>query len=794
MPPKNQASKRKENLTVVNKKSKSVKKQNEKTKTKEGTKRKRNELSTDSENNYNNNNNQQRSKKTKLGGMEKLLLLEALPFACREGGKKGDILIGTSNPNFGLAIQLLEDAPSIARRGHLIRLVNNIIEKINSENRDKFMIWKENEKMLAAHSDFPLDLYHELLQSMSSSPSSSSSSSSSHPPPPPEHLFLKVIIIILNSEAGKDQARDLQQIFLGGSSGGGIGSGSELLSEKQIHKVEEFCTQHLHYDLSLKSRLVHHCFVDVHFQILDAGTGERSSIFHQIMIEAQPPTSKYPLGVTFDDLSQRIQEETGYNKATFFLNYTNLRHANFVEYKYEDEVSKLYRLENPKVIATHYSSSFSSGSCELLKFSLSNPLQRFAFVLQQTSNQIPPTYRCFLDRLNEDGSSPLLLSVASSSIVHKYNFPFFPSLTFISIDMIDNHHGNDDDNNNDVDNYHPHDHKITHNNTSASTSGNGDGDGDDGGDDETEKKIKITPGILKSLLQKQIRRKKSIPAIATAERILHLPTTYNPQFHTSSSGLATLLQRLIVIIVEEVGACLELSPLCWLAQMAVTSSSFTLTRGHLMYIRELIYRASEYPQRSYFFGTRCRYSAHPPLDYSSLFQRFPHTSADELALAFGIDLRCQHPGMASDKDMLHKVVSATLKGDLRSVVWNPPPSNTSPTLCKSILLHGVAWKNSYLLELPEAVDFHAYPAIVDRIFEERIDVFQYYYAKAKAGEGRKKLTAVDHLRSDIWDFSSKLNYRDKDGGILTCDRRKFFDSVVKPLFHSLVQIYLTDVY
>jgi hypothetical protein len=67
----------------------------------------------------------ERVKRQKLGGSAKLFKAEITPTVAREGAKQGDILVGTSKTNFGLAIQVLNPVKPFPRRGHLMRVVRN---------------------------------------------------------------------------------------------------------------------------------------------------------------------------------------------------------------------------------------------------------------------------------------------------------------------------------------------------------------------------------------------------------------------------------------------------------------------------------------------------------------------------------------------------------------------------------------------------------------------------------------------------------------------------------------------
>ena len=617
------------------------------------------------------------------GKLDGLVKDELKPCPARDGAKPGDILVGSLKGNFGLAIEVLEPILPICRRGHLSRVVKHAIEE-----QIPFSNWKDD---AAKHMDWPL--HHPNEKNWS------------------ERDFIRVVILLLGYSYLL-RTSEFVLNYLKFPKKEPSGEREELI---------ERCKSELDYPLDHHLLPWHASIVDIRFKLLDPGSGDKSALFRNIMNEHQNDD-----GITFDTLSQCIQQETGANDATFFLNYDNMIHpsGNSI-YRYEDNFAKEIRENgNTKSFLKHDSGFFER---------ISNR-EQFAYILIVDKNEdsLIPKLQCRFT---------LLKNYSKSDKSKEWNFPSLPNISFILENNITSANEELEDNR-----------------------------------DMYKSDIFITPGILKSLLQKQIRRGLAKEAVYTASKLASIKSIYNPQFRTSTNGSSSLLQRLIIIILEDVGYTPQLSPLCWLAYIVSQDETFKLSSELWYFIWNLIYQCGNAKEHEFYHGNTCKIKESIIEDYSKLMDTYPKASSEQLALAFGLELRCHEPGMAGDRIMLRRAITETLKDKNKKCILGDNPTKL-PTELLNVQLQ---WNDDYLLKLPAAVDFHAYPGIVDRIFECDASIYYHYFDLSK--KSKKKTTSVELLRQDIWNFSSCINIRDKK-----VNPSKFWISKVEPLFHEIVE-------
>lgn len=613
-----------------------------------------------------------------------VLQREFKPSAARDGANVGDILVGIIRGNFGVAIQVLDEVKPISRRGHLARVIEQIFKQENIPVSD----WKEE---ASKHMDWPLNNPNEKNIT--------------------EEEFIRIVALIIEGySAFKPISNNLLNYY----------DLSKITNEDK-NKLVEKCEKEIDYPLEHHLLPHHACLLNIHFRILDPGTGEKSSIFREMMEESQTNEN----GISFDEISQFIQLETGSNDATFFLNYSNMVHPGDKIYRYEDEIAK-----NEREKGDH--KSFLDNQIDYFK-RIKNK-EEFVYFLQiEDSSEKIPLLTCGFSRL-KDFEMP--------KNIKEWNFPSLPHVRFL---LIDNCEGNHDEM----------ELEINNNNQKSN--------------------IKLSAGILKSLLQKQIRRGLAKEALHTASTLKDLKATYNPQFHTSVTGTAALLQRIIVILIEDVGFSTRLSPLCWLAFLASHDKNFKLSNNLWYYVWDTIYQITLRKKHEFFHGPSCKLPPVEISDYSTMISKYPKLSSEQLALVFGLELKCREPGMSGDKVMMRKALSVAVKGNR-----NGKDEEFHEKTPDDLLSTNLPWDDNLLLNLPCAVDFHAYPAVVDRIFEWDANIYSHYLQLASQ---KRKSSSIELLRSDMWDYSSSINCRDP---LPNAKKAAYWTNTVEPIFKKVV--------
>ena len=648
---------------------------------------------------------------------------EMEPFVARDGAKKGDVLVGTSKSNFELAIKMAEDVKALPRRGHLIRCIDMALD-----DKQPFSVWSKN---AALHIDWPIDLAKQMNFS--------------------ELYFVYIVKMILESDSSrKELGRRLLSYYESGIK----------YNEQEEQKAATEAFNLLGFSVKYAVQPLHSSFVDVRFHILEPGTGSKSSTFRQLMEEAVEGHEGY----TFDDVSRRIQEDTGYNKSTFFLNYHNIRHPDDRLYEHEDEVGKLMRLE--------YQGRTGTGN-----FSMPMAVKRYAYYVLIVSDgkDGEPCVSCELMDATELETLLALHSIKKSH-TRRWNFPSLPGLEFVMICTETVSYEKEEE---------EEESELTCMEVEPSIDNNS---------------MKITAGMLKSLLQKQIRRGHSEHAVATAMKISKLPPIYHPQYRTITTGLTALLQRLVVIVIEDVGFCMDLSPVCWMAFIAAHDKEWSPSVSLWRFIKRHVYEVTARQCRQ-IFQEDMQNKYRPPqageLDNLTDLLSIEGLSRKEKAFLVGIELRCREPGMLGDRKMMQCMAGAILKHNYRieGDGLNHLPIGEEGGIPRYIFVQGFEnnkWSDQIMFDSPYAMDFHAYPSVVDRIFEESAHVFCHYQkasqGASKSSRGKRKQNSVDLLRADMWDFSSSFNFRDPKSTEAPASQREiYWKSEVLPVFELCVR-------
>ena len=504
-------------------------------------------------------------------------------------------------------------------------------------------------------------------------------------------------------------------------------------NEEKDARAIAYCNE-IDFDFEAKNVPAHQCVNGVKFLILDTGTGNRSSAFSSVLQQKGEDTP-----VTFDDIAMCIRDETGDGKASFFLNLHNIYriHPLNVEYKHEDEFAKQYRQENAHRLPETFSAYGASNAPNSI------PRETWYYRYDSVTQNVT-----LVNTPLEDGD------LHKDNVVQRYSSVAFPGIVFEEILHKD-----------DLE-----DGRMTANDVNDAP------------------RCGLTAGVLKSLLQKQTRRMLVDPALSTTAEIAKIPTIFNQQSRTATNGFCALLQRLVVICIEDVGCCMELSAICWMACVAMHQPHWRPTRYEWNFILAFVWSmVSRKERRSYLEGPSSRIEEGPEDGIKQMRER------EHAALALGIEFRCREPGMAGDKVMMGRVIHEILhngKAKFSYYGWRIRDfdSGVHP------VTFDIPWDKSFIYDLVPAVDFHAYPAVVDRIFEEEPKVMAHYMQESRKkvkGSRKRKSSAVDALRSDMWDTSSSINVRDSTSKRQRLDDEgKYFDEHVMPVYTRVVHQWL----
>jgi hypothetical protein len=224
---------------------------------------------------------------------------------------------------------------------------------------------------------------------------------------------------------------------------------------------------------------------------------------------------------------------------------------------------------------------------------------------------------------------------------------------------------------------------------------------------DKERKYRNT-SLLKSLLQKAIRRKESSIAVKCA-------------FHFMTLDIQEFLRRLPIIMIEDTSIHEVFPTLIWL-MIAVTDETFLLDKSIYEYLMGVVYVISMIPTYVPIRG-KCA-----PL----ILHEVPQSPL--LSIIYALMLRRAYGGMKCDM---------TLCEEYAFMIYTQPKFNLERTKIRPILLESIS--ELALSEwLTEAIDFHCTPQILTYIAEEYPEYDEEYIQKL------------------IWHYSSKINGRIKE--------------------------------
>lgn len=210
--------------------------------------------------------------------------------------------------------------------------------------------------------------------------------------------------------------------------------------------------------------------------------------------------------------------------------------------------------------------------------------------------------------------------------------------------------------------------------------------------------------LLKSNLQKSVRRRNTNVALKTAKELLLIDP-------------CSLLRRLPIIMVEDVGIHPSLAVLVWL--MAAVSKGFSLTLQEETYILQVI-------------KWMCDTKIQIPFDYRNnvQFSSWDTLSEDRKNLFCALFVRLNYGGTEGDM----KMIKYWMEHIRERHYFNDSLGNDVSQL---------DLRFNYETDiLPGAVDFHIYPSMLKQL-----------HAKHKG-------FSVEEIRLAIWFCSSGVNFRD----------------------------------
>jgi hypothetical protein len=270
--------------------------------------------------------------------------------------------------------------------------------------------------------------------------------------------------------------------------------------------------------------------------------------------------------------------------------------------------------------------------------------------------------------------------------------------------------------------------------------------------------------VLKSILQKSVRRRRPLPTIRVAMEIV-------------DKALGELLRRLPIIILEDSTLHPDLPLLCWL--MAAESKGYRVPLELISKVLQIIYEVSSCPWTDYLDDDGEDDKGKPGDD-----DNLPKESVENLLLRT-IDMRNSYGGMKGDMQMLRGYQktwgkrfgnSTPLSPEMSKRLgasehqgWNHVPDlicmksrNLGIQNVTSLMKNRLAW-----LELKdlcvEGVDFHCSDVLGQLMNDESFVVDSTARLQRdgllQQAEGDRKAELLAILKRCMWKYSSGVNFR-----------------------------------
>jgi hypothetical protein len=223
--------------------------------------------------------------------------------------------------------------------------------------------------------------------------------------------------------------------------------------------------------------------------------------------------------------------------------------------------------------------------------------------------------------------------------------------------------------------------------------------------------------LLKSMLQKCVRRQLDQLAVRTAAELIHRDPN-------------VFLRRLGIIMVEDVGLREEYSVVVWLT--GAVSKGFVLQEKHVTWLLRLVESICHDSRPPIEWNCGNCGTSDAKLDYTTLLSSRATAGSGHMDLVYSLLLRASYGGMACDRTMLQEVARLVICPEIEIDVWHDDQLNILPMEVPRLMASDL---------LIEAADFHCCPGLISTI-------------QAQCSGWTR-----DRIQSAIWEGSSKINYR-----------------------------------
>ncbi|KAI2513798.1 hypothetical protein MHU86_581 [Fragilaria crotonensis] len=289
---------------------------------------------------------------------------------------------------------------------------------------------------------------------------------------------------------------------------------------------------------------------------------------------------------------------------------------------------------------------------------------------------------------------------------------------------------------------------------------------------------RLSVPVLKSILQKSVRRRQPLPAVRVTMELL-------------DKAAGPLLRRIPIILLEDSMLHPDFPLICWL--MAAESKHYKIPLGLLSRVLQVVYESSTCPWSDCLGATAVN-------DCVTASE-----NSTCVAMLNSMAMRVSYGGMACDMDMLrqyHKTLSNRFQTDTIPSEIRKRPGESAPTQWIDLLgwihskmrpqrkhhISSMLNESLSMLQLQdvcvEGVDFHC-SSVLDQLTSD--EIFASTCIDRLMQDGVLKVGSKDHLmailKKCMWKYSSGVNYRQPlIGNIAILEE----DPKLKLFWHDLV--------
>lgn len=312
---------------------------------------------------------------------------------------------------------------------------------------------------------------------------------------------------------------------------------------------------------------------------------------------------------------------------------------------------------------------------------------------------------------------------------------------------------------------------------------------------------RLSVPVLKSILQKSVRRRRPLPATRVAMELI-------------DKALGPFLRRMPIIILEDSTLHPDFSLLCWL--MAAESKGYKVPLELISRVLQVVYEVSSCPWTD-------RVDDDGAIDHGNEIVIDNHVSA---AAAAAVSLKCMamrasYGGMKCDMEMLQKYCITWGKrfavgkaprhiierlGGSACTTWMDVPELIHSKTRHLAIQHTTSMVQRRLLELQlrdlcvEGVDFHCSDVLEQLIKDDAFVSKSCDQLKFKEGllvgtKGKEQLLVI--LKQCMWRYSSGINFRQSLLGDACVkedddDLKLVWQDLAAPRVHVLMMRYVTS--